>query len=78
VSTSIYDAKYQALRTALIAVRKAAGLTQVQMAEKLSVGQSYISKIERGETYIDILVWVSWCRACSESPGQLLEITLDH
>jgi transcriptional regulator with XRE-family HTH domain len=78
VSTSIYDAKYQALRIALIGARKAAGLTQIQMAEKLSVGQSYISKIERGETYIDILVWVSWCKACSTSPGQLLNTVLDR
>jgi transcriptional regulator with XRE-family HTH domain len=78
VPTSIYDAKYQALRAALIGVRKAAGLTQIQMAEKLSVGQSYISKIERGETYIDVLVWVSWCKACHASPGQMLDTTLSQ
>jgi transcriptional regulator with XRE-family HTH domain len=78
VSTSIYDAKYRALRIALIGVRKAAGLTQIQMAEKLSVGQSYISKIERGESYIDILVWVNWCKACNTSPGQLLDTVMDR
>ena len=74
--TSLYDAKYQQLRELLIATRKEAGLTQIQLAEKLSVGQSYISKIERGESYIDVMVWANWCLACSAAPGELLESVL--
>ena len=74
--TSLYDAKYQQLRELLIAARNEAGLTQVQMAEKLSVGQSYVSKIERGESYIDVMVWVNWCLACNAAPGALLDRVL--
>ena len=76
--TSLYGAKYQQLRELLIAIRKEAGLTQVQMAEKLEVGQSYISKIERGESYIDVMVWVNWCLACRAAPGAMLEIVLNQ
>jgi transcriptional regulator with XRE-family HTH domain len=61
--------------------RKTAGLTQVQMAEKLGVGQSYVSKIERGESYVDLMTFVDWYAACGLKPGlaldQLLQVTPD-
>lgn len=47
-----------------MALRKAAGLSQVQLADRLGVGQSYVSKIERGEAYVDVLVFIDWCEAC--------------
>lgn len=70
---SIYHPNYQALRAAMIAARKTAGLTQIQMAEKLGVGQSYVSKIERGESYVDVMTFVDWCQACHQSPGKSLD-----
>jgi len=81
VPTSIYHPRYQVLRDALMAARITAGLTQVQMAEQLGVGQSYVSKIERGESYVDIMTFVDWCAACGLTPGlaldQLLQATPD-
>lgn len=73
---SIYHPRYQALRAALVAARKAAGLTQIQMAERLGVGQSYVSKIERGESYVDVLTFVDWCVACELKAGPILEACL--
>lgn len=52
--------------------RKEAGLTQVQMAKSLAVGQSYVSKIERGESYVDVMTYVDWVVACGCKPGELL------
>ncbi|RSD09030.1 XRE family transcriptional regulator [Pandoraea apista] len=49
-------------------MRKAAGLTQVELAERMALGQSYLSKIERGERYIDVLLYLDWCRACGAEP----------
>jgi len=57
----------------MTAARKKAGLTQVQMADRLAVGQSYLSKIERGESYVDILTYVDWVTACGRKPGELLD-----
>ena len=52
---SIHHPRYQTLRAAMVTARKEAGLTQIQMAGRLEVGQSYVSKIERGESYVDLM-----------------------
>lgn len=70
---SVHNPRYQALRAGLIALRQRAGLSQVQLAERLGVGQSFVSKIERGEAYVDVLLFVDWCRACEAKVGQTLD-----
>lgn len=45
----------------------------MQLAQRLGVGQSYVSKIERAEIYVDALVFIDWCAACGVSPGQVLD-----
>ncbi|MFZ4479046.1 MAG: helix-turn-helix domain-containing protein [Rhodoferax sp.] len=70
---SIYHPRYQALRMAMVRARQVAGLTQVQIAQRLGVGQSYVSKIERGESYVDVITFVDWCSACGLKPGIELE-----
>lgn len=70
---SVHHPKYNALQSALASFRKDAGLSQVQLAERLGVGQSYISKIERAEAYVDVFVFVDWCGACGLKPGMTLD-----
>ncbi|KQW61525.1 helix-turn-helix domain-containing protein [Variovorax sp. Root411] len=73
MSVSLYHAEYEALRNLMRSVRVKAGLTQVQMAEALGVGQSYISKLERGENFVDVLLFARWCSACGVKPGRTLD-----
>lgn len=54
-------------------LRRHAGLTQVQLAERLSLDQSYVSKIERGERYVDVLFYIDWCKACEILPSAAIE-----
>lgn len=61
------------LAAPLPAARKAAGFTQVNLSERLVVGQSYVSKIERGEAYVDALMLQDWCALCGVKPGALLD-----
>lgn len=73
VSVSVHHPRYKALRAALVALRNAAQLTQMQLAQRLEVGQSFVSKIERGDAYVDVMLFVDWCIACGVNPAQALE-----
>jgi transcriptional regulator with XRE-family HTH domain len=68
----LYSQRYEALRQMLQDVRHQSGLTQVELAKKLGRGQSYVSKIERGERYLDVLEFILWCEACHANPESVL------
>ncbi|MFM0047463.1 MULTISPECIES: helix-turn-helix domain-containing protein [Paraburkholderia] len=74
---SVHHPRYRALRAHLKTLRKNAGLTQVQLAERLKVGQSYLSKIERGESYMDVLFYLDWCKACGIDPDKAVVILME-
>ena len=72
MTTSVNDADYEALRVRMRDLRVRAGLTQVEMAERLHVGQSFVSKLERGANFFDLLLFVRWCRECDVRPENVL------
>lgn len=76
MGNSIYDTRYAKLRKRLRIMRLTAEFTQLNLAVKLGVGQSYISKIERGENFIDVILYARWCEVCGEKAGQTLEAVL--
>ncbi|MBP7565296.1 MAG: helix-turn-helix transcriptional regulator [Burkholderiaceae bacterium] len=62
---SIHHQRYESMRARMKAMRLEAGLTQAEMARRLKmVDQSYVSKIERGERYVDVMFFLDWCSAC--------------
>ncbi len=57
-------------------LRKARGLTQVQVAEETGIDQSQISRIESGETTgMDFSVMERLCTVLRCEPGDLLKRT---
>lgn len=52
---SIYSEEYQQLCALLRQLRREAALTQVQVAERLDVPQSFVSKYESGERRLDVI-----------------------
>ncbi len=52
---SIYTREYTAFLRLLRRTREAAGLTQIGLAEAVEKSQSFVSKVERGETRLDII-----------------------
>jgi transcriptional regulator with XRE-family HTH domain len=60
---SIHTSDYAAVLRLLRSERRRARLTQLSLAEKLDLTQSQVSKIERGETRLDIIQLRSVCRA---------------
>jgi transcriptional regulator with XRE-family HTH domain len=69
---SIHHNRYSKLRAVLKNERKKAGLTQVQIAKLLNMEQSNLSKIERGERYIDVLLFIDYCLACKANPVDVM------
>ncbi|WP_338591244.1 helix-turn-helix transcriptional regulator [Shewanella khirikhana] len=61
------------LRTELKAMRKLAGLSQAQLAERLEKPQSFVSKYESGERQLRILELEAVCVACGTSSASFLE-----
>ncbi len=69
---SLHHNRYAKLRSVLKEVRTSAGLTQVQLAKLLHMEQSNLSKIERGERYLDTLLFVEYCKACGAIPAEVI------
>jgi transcriptional regulator with XRE-family HTH domain len=74
----IFSPRYVAIRQQLKLMRKAAKLTQIELAVRLGEDQSYVSKIERGERYVDVLFFVDWCLACGHQPDEALKWHMEH
>lgn len=56
------------LADAMIALRKARGLTQVELAERLGKPQQFVSLIERGQRRIDVVEFFVIARALDADP----------
>ena len=59
---------HRALLETLIEVRVGAGLSQRDLAERLELPRSYVSKIETGERRVDPVECVAWAEACGAKP----------
>ncbi|MSR79042.1 MAG: XRE family transcriptional regulator [Candidatus Taylorbacteria bacterium] len=55
MSRAIYSKDHNKIVERLISARLEAGLSQVEVAEKLGKTQSYLSKIESGQRRFDVL-----------------------
>ncbi|MGH9715631.1 MAG: helix-turn-helix domain-containing protein [Candidatus Acidiferrales bacterium] len=61
------------LRDLLAEARKAANLTQAELAERLNRPQSFVSKYERGERRLDVVEFGEVARAIGLDPVRLLK-----
>ncbi|WP_295240169.1 helix-turn-helix transcriptional regulator [uncultured Brevundimonas sp.] len=57
----------------IASVRKAAGITQVELAERLGKPRSFVSKIERGERRLDVIEFCQVAEALGYEPADLLD-----
>ena len=83
MAKTIRSPGHEALREALIAARKAAGLTQAELASRLKCQQSLIARLESGQRRIDVVEMVVLARVFEVNTSDLLalveqQIELDH
>lgn len=60
---SVTSEGYKVLLACLREAREGAGLTQAEVAERLDMSQSQVSKCERGERRLDVIELREWCGA---------------
>lgn len=73
MTKSIYSERYEKLRNSLIEHRKATGLTQMDVAHKLSRPQSYVSKYERGERRLDVVEFLDIAEVLGVNIAEVLK-----
>jgi transcriptional regulator with XRE-family HTH domain len=59
-------------RRLLVEARKEAGLTQIDLAQRLSLPQSFVSKFERGERRLDVIEFLDIVAALGIDPYKFL------
>jgi transcriptional regulator with XRE-family HTH domain len=70
---SQHTRQYERLLKALRQARKGAGLTQLDVAERLGSYASYVSKCESGERRIDVVELAEFCRLYGIKLRELLK-----
>lgn len=73
MSSRIYSRDHKTTTSLLRKARLEAKLTQADVAELLGVTQSYVSKVERGQTRIDVIALKEFARVYKKSIGWFLE-----
>ncbi|MDG0854778.1 helix-turn-helix domain-containing protein [Roseateles puraquae] len=63
MSQKPFPPPYDILRELLVAARQSAGLTQDELAARLLIGQSAVSKVERGAQRLDLVELHRWLLA---------------
>ena len=72
MSRSRLSPRYARLCRLLIEMRQAAGLTQVELADKLRRPQSYVSKYESGERRLDVIEFLEVADRIGVHAGDLV------
>jgi transcriptional regulator with XRE-family HTH domain len=73
MSRGLHSPPNKKLRLLLTEARARAGLTQLQVAERVKRPQSYVSKYENGERQLDVIEFIAICAAMNVHPCSLVE-----
>ena len=72
MSKSLHSEAWKRLLSGLIAAREDAGVTQIELGQRLNRTQSFISKVERGERRLDVVEFCEWARLLGYQPDELI------
>ena len=72
MAKTLHTERHRKLRELLVERRKAAGLTQTVLAQRLGKPPSYVAKYELGERRLDLLEFLDIAAAIGFEPGELI------
>jgi transcriptional regulator with XRE-family HTH domain len=70
---SVHSVGQSAFCELMVKARKAAGLTQRELADRLHKPQSFVAKYEGGERRIDVVEFLTVCQAIGVDSAKLLK-----
>jgi transcriptional regulator with XRE-family HTH domain len=65
--------RYRIFPGMLRQIREEAGLTQRDLAKKLSLHHSLIHNSETAERRVDVMEFIDWCNACGVSATEVFQ-----
>lgn len=68
---SVFSDGYKSMLEVLVAARKDAGVTQVELAKRLGKPQPFVSYVESGERRLDLIEFCAIARAMGYAPEVL-------
>jgi transcriptional regulator with XRE-family HTH domain len=71
--TALHTKSYRRFATALADARRDAGLSQYDLADRLKVDQSFISKYESARRRLDVIEFMRIIQAIGVSPAAFLD-----
>ncbi|MCW0080581.1 helix-turn-helix domain-containing protein [Burkholderia pseudomallei] len=74
----LHDPRYQRIATLLTELRKARGLLQQDVADRLSRPQGFVSKVESGSRRLDVIELLDFLRALEADPHEFVDRLLDQ
>ena len=70
--TGLHTDEHRRLVEALAMARRAAGVSQYELAERLNVDQSYVSKYESGRRRLDVVEFMRIVGALKADPNKII------
>lgn len=74
---AVYTGTYRLFRKNLVEVRRAAALSQAQLAKKLGKPPSYVAKYELGERRLDVVEMCIILKCIDVDPCEFLQLIFD-
>jgi len=68
MAKSLHTPEYEEFRRLLSLARDESGLTQLEVATRLSKPQSFVAKYEGGERRVDVIEFIEICDALNIDP----------
>jgi HTH-type transcriptional regulator/antitoxin HipB len=72
MSRTIRSPRHEVLRAFLVERRRAAGLTQAQVASTLARPQSYVATVEQGDRRVDVVTLLDFAEAIGFDPRDII------
>lgn len=77
-SKGFQDERYRALIELLVARRKALGLSQAKLAERIGNHQQFVGRFETGERRLDAIEFADIARALELDAPEVLRLFVDE